>query len=392
MFPSLSGLAGHRAVALQHERYRSHRAVRALLEHLALTRPLVLVLDDMHWADSASVELLGALLRRPPAAPVLTAFALRPRQTPERLGAALERAHRAAALRKVELGALTPDEARAFLGETSTSPRRQSSTRSAVATLLPGTAGQVSRARGWKRCCTQRLIDRPRDPTRGRCFAERRAHAAVGRRTRRARRSGGCGRSIRARTGGGCGRDVGGWGDGRPRRAPPSRSHSHDRHAAPFSFPTPARPACGVRGDGRRAGGSGPTSGAPRYWPPRGVAAAARAHHVERSARRATSPQSPSCARQAKERHDLRLRAPRSGSVRRCGCFPATAPAQDHVELLLARAGALAAAGHFAESHEAAGVGRTCPDQSTALARASRRHAPRWSASSGATSRPTSGS
>ena len=43
-----------------------HRAVRALLEELAKTRSLVLVLDDVHWADSASVELLGALLRRPP--------------------------------------------------------------------------------------------------------------------------------------------------------------------------------------------------------------------------------------------------------------------------------------------------------------------------------------
>ena len=35
VFPSLSALAAGRAVALQHERYRSHRAVRALLEHLA---------------------------------------------------------------------------------------------------------------------------------------------------------------------------------------------------------------------------------------------------------------------------------------------------------------------------------------------------------------------
>ena len=82
VLPSLSALADGRAVAPQHERYRSHRAVRALLERLAQTRPLVLVLDDFHWADSASVELLGALLRRPPAAAVLTAVALRPRQTP----------------------------------------------------------------------------------------------------------------------------------------------------------------------------------------------------------------------------------------------------------------------------------------------------------------------
>src|SRR5262245_13487146 len=61
VFPSLSSLAAGREVALQHERYRSHRAVRALLELLARTAPLVLVLDDFHWADSASVELLGAL-------------------------------------------------------------------------------------------------------------------------------------------------------------------------------------------------------------------------------------------------------------------------------------------------------------------------------------------
>jgi hypothetical protein len=49
-----------------------------------------LILDDSHWADSASVELLGALVRRPPAAAVLIALAARPRQMPERLAAAFE--------------------------------------------------------------------------------------------------------------------------------------------------------------------------------------------------------------------------------------------------------------------------------------------------------------
>jgi ATP/maltotriose-dependent transcriptional regulator MalT len=120
VFPSLSSLAAGRRAGLQQERFRSHRAVRTLLEQLAETetKPLLLVLDDLHWADSASVELLGALLRRPPAAAVLVAVALRPRQLPERLSAALERAHRAAALVRIELGALTPGEAREFLGET----------------------------------------------------------------------------------------------------------------------------------------------------------------------------------------------------------------------------------------------------------------------------------
>jgi predicted ATPase len=91
VFPSLSALAGGRPVSPQHERYRSHRAVRA--------------------------EMLGALLHREPAAAVLTAVALRPRQTPERLAVTLERARRSEAVTRVELGALTVDEARQLLGE-----------------------------------------------------------------------------------------------------------------------------------------------------------------------------------------------------------------------------------------------------------------------------------
>ncbi len=117
VFPSLTLLATERTVALQHERYCSHRAVRALLERLAVAGPLVLVLDDLHWADSASVELVGALLRRPPAGPVLLALAVRPRQVPERLSTAVERAHRAGMLDRIELGALGPEEAGQLLGD-----------------------------------------------------------------------------------------------------------------------------------------------------------------------------------------------------------------------------------------------------------------------------------
>ena len=117
VFPSLSRFAAAGGGALQHERYRSHRAVRELLERLTAATPLVLVLDDLHWADAASVELLGALLRRPPAAPVLMALAVRPRQVHERLSAATERAHRQGMLARIELGALTRAEARELLGE-----------------------------------------------------------------------------------------------------------------------------------------------------------------------------------------------------------------------------------------------------------------------------------
>ncbi len=117
VFPSLSALASGHRVAPQHERYRSHRAVRALLEQLAAAAPLVLVLDDVHWADSASVELLGALLRRPPASAVLMAVGVRPRHSPERTLAALERAYYEGVLTRIDLGPLNPGEARVLLGD-----------------------------------------------------------------------------------------------------------------------------------------------------------------------------------------------------------------------------------------------------------------------------------
>jgi DNA-binding NarL/FixJ family response regulator len=117
VFPSLAGLAAGAAPPFQHERYRSHRAVRELLTRLAATKPVVLVLDDLHWADSASIELLGALLRRPPAAAVVLALGMRSRQIPDRLSAALEHAHRADSLRRIELRPFSRRESAEFLGE-----------------------------------------------------------------------------------------------------------------------------------------------------------------------------------------------------------------------------------------------------------------------------------
>ena len=253
VFPSLSTLASGREAALQHERYRSHRAVQALLEQLAATKPLVLVLDDFHWADSASVELLGALLRRPPGAAVLIAVAVRPRQTPERLSTALERAHRAGTLTRLELGALTSDESRELLG---------GAVDAAAAALLYEESGGnpfylEQLARSLDRADTDAAgvpemssaVGVPFDRSR---VADRGADPVVGHVTRRTRRGGGGRRSIRAGAGGGGGRHIRGVGDGRGRRAPAPRSHSPDQRAAAFPLSASARPACGLRVDARR--------------------------------------------------------------------------------------------------------------------------------------------
>ena len=66
---------GRRLAGLPAERFRHHRALRALLEQLARERPVALLLDDLHWADAASLEFVLHLLRRPPSAAHLLVLA-----------------------------------------------------------------------------------------------------------------------------------------------------------------------------------------------------------------------------------------------------------------------------------------------------------------------------
>jgi class 3 adenylate cyclase/tetratricopeptide (TPR) repeat protein len=53
------------------ERYRLFRAVAHLLTAAARSAPLLLVLDDLHWADRPTLALLRHVLRDPEAAPLL---------------------------------------------------------------------------------------------------------------------------------------------------------------------------------------------------------------------------------------------------------------------------------------------------------------------------------
>ena len=64
------------------ERHRVARAVRALLEGWAATRPVTVLLDDVHWADPASGDAIALLLHRPPSAGVLFALAARTGRAP----------------------------------------------------------------------------------------------------------------------------------------------------------------------------------------------------------------------------------------------------------------------------------------------------------------------
>ena len=114
IFPSLDG-PGVPEGALKAERYRAHRAVQELLDGLAVGRPLLLALDDLHWADQASLEVVASLLRRPPDGPVLLACAFRPSPAPDFLESAIAVAEREGRAERIDLGPLTPEDAAELL-------------------------------------------------------------------------------------------------------------------------------------------------------------------------------------------------------------------------------------------------------------------------------------
>ena len=114
VFPSL-WRPGLENASLVFERYRLFRAVRALLESLA-SPELVLLLDNMQWADEDTAELLAQLLRQPPRRPVLLVLAYRCRQASARLRAAVAAARGDSPPACLRLGPLSETEAEAMLG------------------------------------------------------------------------------------------------------------------------------------------------------------------------------------------------------------------------------------------------------------------------------------
>lgn len=85
------------------ERFRAHHAVRDLLERLAARRPVLLALDDVQWADGASLELTSYLLRNPPQGEVVLALASRPGHGGVTMAATLGRSRGLSYVRHLDL-------------------------------------------------------------------------------------------------------------------------------------------------------------------------------------------------------------------------------------------------------------------------------------------------
>ena len=246
VLPSVTAATPAAPLALQDERYRAHRAVRALLERLAAANPVIVLLDDLQWADDSSLELVAHLLRRPPHARLVMAVAYRAGGLPSPVLAAFEAAGRDGMVVDVALSPLTSDEADVLLGEE----------------LSPRVREELYRLSGGNPFYLEQLAQ-PAAATGGR------------RRGRGAGRDGGAGgggggprpgagRAERAgppaRPGRGGGRRPGRAGArGRRRRARRRRAGRRarragrlaadraGRRAAALSLPAPDRPPCGVR-------------------------------------------------------------------------------------------------------------------------------------------------
>lgn len=91
------------------DRFALHRSTARLLAQLG-TEGLLVALDDMHWADPASLELLDHLVRHPVPGPVVLVVARRDRQTPPALTVALTRGLDTGAVIRIGLGPLPEQE------------------------------------------------------------------------------------------------------------------------------------------------------------------------------------------------------------------------------------------------------------------------------------------
>ncbi|KPM53400.1 hypothetical protein ACG83_22025 [Frankia sp. R43] len=96
---------------LREERHRGHWALRALLRALSEARPVLLALDDMHWADPASAQMLSYLLRHPVRERLLLAMAFRQEEVPPPLATELATAVRDGSARRLDIAPLSEQEA-----------------------------------------------------------------------------------------------------------------------------------------------------------------------------------------------------------------------------------------------------------------------------------------
>jgi DNA-binding CsgD family transcriptional regulator len=124
IFPELTSrvesLPASYALPPEQARLRLYEAVGFFLAAIAAARPVLLVLDDLHWADPSSLDLLCYVARRQPAVPLLILGAYRAGDAEPALGRAVAELNRLRVLTTIAVGALSSSDiaalAEALLG------------------------------------------------------------------------------------------------------------------------------------------------------------------------------------------------------------------------------------------------------------------------------------
>src|SRR5918999_1108222 len=98
------------------EVHRMSRLILKLLESMSEPLGSALILDDLHQADEASIELLNQVISHPPRAALAIVVAYRPRQASARLSSVLARSAHAGRETRVEVGPLPPAAMAELLG------------------------------------------------------------------------------------------------------------------------------------------------------------------------------------------------------------------------------------------------------------------------------------
>jgi len=121
--PAVARATGVDVVDVQELRLRASRALRDLLDRIRGTRPVILAIDDLQWADADSVAMLSEVLH-PPGAPALLLVATAQSDVPGTNPAFATLLDVVPNLRTIDLTGLPPVEARVLAERTLVAAQR----------------------------------------------------------------------------------------------------------------------------------------------------------------------------------------------------------------------------------------------------------------------------
>ena len=117
VIPELAGAGDTPGGPEEEERYRLFDAVSEVLNDIARHQPVVLVLDDLHWADKPTLLMLRQMVRAAGESPLLIVATIRDTERPAALVDMLVQLRREHYFDRIELTGLDEEDATVLIGE-----------------------------------------------------------------------------------------------------------------------------------------------------------------------------------------------------------------------------------------------------------------------------------